>query len=420
VQFTQNRIFSQNPEKIVFMSWPFPVFAFSGHISIVIPLTLSITDSMTGTFKNLRLSIQMLFVPLVASLCTQELTTTGELTFNSLQLAAGETICFPNLPPYTSLVFRHLPPSTVTGTVGDVVLKGTETTQGFDTGNSIATVSLTATAAGKVSYFAVTFPSDCAERIVSNHRHDFIHREKTKTKICYFNGGTRHQLYGFDFKGKASGVLASTLLNGTVTGSTKQFVEDASPAIISWSGQVSEVAIDVKEHHSPRARVTLTGTRPSLIEANEDDSGRGHHDDDHKGDDRDDDHKGGHGDDDDDKRGRHGGDHDEGHHGKVGLIAGSAVGLIVIVGISACGYKFYRRRQERRQAEQARAAVEADADEEARPIQYVYPPPGQYHQVSGQPPVHGAGYYFAAPPGYFMPGPAYYPPYPPPGQPQAS
>jgi hypothetical protein len=72
-----------------------------------------------------------------------------------------------------------------------VLFSGTNQTTGFDTGAHEGAIEVTHIEKGNLSFFAVTFPDDCETRIVSNRKADFIHREKSSSKVCCFNGAER-------------------------------------------------------------------------------------------------------------------------------------------------------------------------------------------------------------------------------------
>jgi hypothetical protein len=230
------------------------------------------STTLTRFLRDRSIPMFRAFLGVSVSLCSYEFSDTSSVKFRELDLEAGETICLKRLPPFTSAVFNSFPRSffyvNYQNSSDSAFAVGTSRTTGFYTGNSRANVTACATDAGTFSYFIVSFPPDCSERIVSNTLPDTITRMNTTDRICYFNGAQRDLSYRISVRSKSSGILESSMLDAPLIGDQNISLEFVDPSIISWCGEMNSVTITVRgrpRKHPELLESRMDGT-PAFLE----------------------------------------------------------------------------------------------------------------------------------------------------------
>jgi hypothetical protein len=184
-----------------------------------------------------------------SSSCARQEILSRPVTFADFNISAGATICFPNIPPHTSLILKQMPPASITArylSAGrEISLSGNALTTGFDAGHYSATLEVTPGQWGALSYFAVTFPADCQQRIVSSLPQEvFVHSASTE-KVCYFSGGGTKLEYVIELSGGEAAVAESSGLGLKLAANGTRWLHERDPSVVTWSGDVSSIHIAV-------------------------------------------------------------------------------------------------------------------------------------------------------------------------------
>jgi hypothetical protein len=313
---------------------------------------------------------------------------TRNIVFGKISVDEDDIICIPNIPPRTSVLFRRSPPSSIRAEYSldntTITLTGVNRTAGFDSGLYSSNLEISPKHAGKFSFFAVTFPSDCAVRLVSSERVGILMRGASTAKTCYFNGGHRTVSYDIHLAAGEGGRLKPGA-KGELTGIAARHIADVNASFITWEGPVTQVAVAVRgarrhgwgifrEIAATAAPALLHWTPEELPHWGHGHGGHGHWG--HHG-------QGGHG-------GHHGhgwrghggdSDDDDDDHEGVGVVVllGHVIGLVIAICVIVKIVKCIRRRRAR--AERTRDAdaippVHPRADLQYQPVAPVYP--GQY------------------------------------------
>jgi hypothetical protein len=196
---------------------------------------------------------------------------TTAIKFRQLYLDRGDRIHCRNIPPHTSIVFNTFPKSTFTASYvfngTSYSLTGCSLTAGFDSGAYTANLTLRAANSGPVVYFAAPFPAHCAIRILTNRAPDSLEMHNTSANICYFNGAERDLNFRISVKTHRSGSLNSQMIQSPLTGESRVSLNLVDPEVISWSGDMETVKIDVDSRSSESQGVfeTLTGQWPLFL-----------------------------------------------------------------------------------------------------------------------------------------------------------
>jgi hypothetical protein len=231
-------------------------------------------DLASNSDRILTGKMLLVVIPMVRSACTHDDTLTNPITFVKRNVTSGETICLRDIPPRTSIIFKHFLQSKVEAFFSN----GTSTHPsldsrivGYDSGDSISSLVITPTEDGKFSYFAVTLPIDCTTRIVSSQRLGVVTQTHTNGRFCYFNGAAQKVTYDIQFSANASGVLTSPDLGIVLSGTSHRRLPDVTASIIKWEGEVNFVAIgllgDWRRGHPGIVRQIKEST-PAFLELN--------------------------------------------------------------------------------------------------------------------------------------------------------
>jgi hypothetical protein len=172
-----------------------------------------------------------------------------EVAFGSMNVQAGQSVGFRDLPPRVSVVFRRMPASTFTATYRvsnqTTSLIGASHSFGFDSGNSTADFEVTMTADGKLSYVIVTFPKDCSQRIISTRLIDAVQHGASPGKVCFFNGASRRLNYRIFVSTEENGSLRAQQLSLQMRGEGVQTLENVPASLFTWEN-VRRLAIQVQ------------------------------------------------------------------------------------------------------------------------------------------------------------------------------
>jgi hypothetical protein len=191
--------------------------------------------------------------------------------FRQLYLERGDRMHCQNIPPRTSIVFNVFPKCTFTAAYTSngtsYSLKSTALTAGFDTGGFFANLTVRAVNSGTVVYFAASFPEQCTTRIVSNRAPHSLEMRNTSTNICYFNGADRDLTFTISVK-THSGSLNSQMIQRPMVGESRVSLDLVDPEVISWTGEMDTVKIEVRGDVSVSQDVfqTLNGMDPLFLE----------------------------------------------------------------------------------------------------------------------------------------------------------
>jgi hypothetical protein len=181
--------------------------------------------------------------------CARREILSNPTAFAEFNVSAGVTVCFPNIPPHTSVIFKRLPPALLTARYlaggRELSLVGDGLTAGFDAGRHSATLDVTLSHWGTLSYFAVAFPADCGTRIISSLPQDvFVHSASTE-KVCYFSGGAKKLEYIVELVGARDALAESPALGLRLLGNATRWLHEMDASVLTWSGNVSSVHIAV-------------------------------------------------------------------------------------------------------------------------------------------------------------------------------
>jgi hypothetical protein len=212
-----------------------------------------------------------LLLSFATSACREQTLLPDELTFRTVKANAGDSICFTNLPPYTSVVFDRLPISQFAASSSinqtKTSLIGPKETVGFDSGAAFADLKITAESTGTFSYFVVHYPPDCSERILSTHPTDILKRDDSPGKVCFFNGAGRRVTYRIFVSAGPNGLLESTPLNLAIQNDGAESLVSVQPSVISWENMKS-VGIQVQADGTHFGFSQTLGLKePSFIES---------------------------------------------------------------------------------------------------------------------------------------------------------
>jgi hypothetical protein len=223
-------------------------------------------DSQFDHFTNMMLASLLMGI---SGICIDHQSIGQEVIFKKFEIKSGESLCFKSIPPYTSIVFKKLPPSkfmaNYTGGNVESSRTGPAGAVGFDSANSTVDLEVIPSESGRVSYFAVTFASDCSERILSTHSRDKIKRDSSSGKVCYFNGANRKLGYEILSSVGKDGTVESKGLDLKLKGDSVQRLDRSEASVITWEN-VKSIGIHVHGHGNAVGLFqSLSGNEPSFL-----------------------------------------------------------------------------------------------------------------------------------------------------------